>query len=73
MSAQNQPGGALRLVAEQQAEKLNEEGHLCFSDEFGCRAIADHYEDENDIGEESDDELSDEDEVGDSDSSNEAD
>jgi hypothetical protein len=72
--AQNQPGGTSgRLVAAQQAKKLNEEGHLRLADEIGRLVIADHYEDENDIGEESDDELSDEDGVRNSDSDNEVD
>jgi hypothetical protein len=70
MTAQNKPGGASqRIVAKQQAKKLKEEDHLCLQDEIGRRVIADHYEEENDIGEESDDELlEEEEEAGDSDS-----
>jgi hypothetical protein len=75
MSAQNKPGGASRrLVTEQHAKKLNVEDHLRLIDEIGRRAIAEHYEEDNDIGEASEDEVFDEDDVGDgndSDSDNE--
>jgi hypothetical protein len=74
MSQQNKPGSASRrLVTEQQAKKLTEEGHLRLVDEIGRRNIADHYEEENDIGEESDEDLIDDEEDGDSDSDNEVD
>jgi hypothetical protein len=67
MSERNKPGGASRrLVTEQQAKKLNVEDHLRLIDEIGRRAILEHYEEDNDIGEESDDEVFDEDDVGDS-------